>query len=1536
MKARLLALMVSGAILMPTLRAAITDHLVAHLRFDQTLEDSSGRTNHGAAVGNVTFGAGKVGSGAANLSFRKDGSGFNFVTLGAPADLNFGTTTDFTVSFWSKFTNFVFDPPFIGNKDWLSGQYQGWMVATGTDGRLQWNYGGAPGQRKDYDGPGRTMDDGRWHHVLITFLRAGEVTTYLDGVVVDQRDVSASLNNVDTPAGQAVNIGQDGTGRYTDGGSVEILDLMMDDVGIWRRVLTAAEAVAVYQAGEAGRDLSTVVSTPEVPSFARSPNGASVVAGENVTLSVLPRGTSPFTFEWRRGTSAIPGATNAILSLTNVQSADAGSYICVVSNVAGSATSEPAEVSVDLAQPPAILAGPLGVTAAPNARVELRVSAAGVAPLSYTWFRNGDRVPGATSSTLVIPRMRLADEGRYTVEVRAGNGQTSTSLEAVVGLVSDIRQGLVAHLTFDEDFRDSSGRGNHGSPVGNPTLVDGFVGGKALRFSHRSDGTEFNFVTLGQAADLEFSVDADFSFSMWVKFSRWQRDPLFISNKNWSSGGNVGYALATGADGRFQWNYAEQVGERRDYDSAGGLVSDGRWHHVAVTFQRGGEAVTFVDGIEVNRQPLPTTGTTISPGLPTNIGQDGTGTYTDNRTVSMEDGTIDDVAIWRRSITPEEIQQIRNKGLAGANVQERGLNQDLVVWLPFDGDASDRSGRGNHGVRIGNPRYVPGHTGGALAVSSVANGSSFNYVTLGSPADLQFGRTTAFSVSFWTRFTNWTGDPVLVGNKDWRSGGNQGWVVATAGNGRLQWNLGDGDAGGRSRRDYDGPAGTLSDGNWHHVATVFDRSGNALTFLDGNVVSTNVISGDLDSIDTPQGLAVNIGQDGVGAYTDNGAVGIRNALLDDVAIWRRALDPAEVRVIFTRGQGGADLFGRVPGPSTMPNGVASGEVTQDSVLLWARSTATGVLRFAVSTNRAMEPLVATAMATNLVPEVPAKVTVAGLQPGTRYHYRVTDAAGTASFGTFRTASAPDTFGGLRFGVSGDSRGDLAPFPSVANIPARALDFYVNLGDTIYADVPSPAVTSPSATTLEQFRRKHDEVLGSRLGVPSIPDLRASTAVFATIDDHEVVNDFAGGARVGSDSRFDTNGTYLNETQLFRSGLQAFVEYNPMATRTYDAPSDARVHGRTKLYRTARFGRDAAMFLLDSRSFRDQGLPGVANPTDPVQIGAFLAQSFDVNPLNGQPLPRRTMLGRPQIEELKADLVAAELAGVEWKFVLVPEPIQNLGVLAASDRFEGYAAERSELLGFVHDRRIRNVVFISADIHGTLVNNLSYQAAGPLSPKTPVSAWEVVTGAIAYDAPFGPTVLDLASEVPSGSGSLLDQFLGSLGLPNRAAFDQLLTPAQKNDAIAGLVNSQVQPLGYSPVGLQDSRIDARFDIGGPAAVFTYGWTEFNIDATTRALQVTTYGLPSYTQAQINEDLLLTQPVAVSRFTVQPERPILSVRRVAGRVRVAWARSITGFRLERSVSLGDGSDWQPVNSVVEGDENVAEVGETTVSFYRLRQL
>ncbi len=239
-----------------------------------------------------------------------------------------------------------------------------------------------------------------------------------------------------------------------------------------------------------------------------------------------------------------------------------------------------------------------------------------------------------------------------------------------------------------------------------------------------------------------------------------------------------------------------------------------------------------------------------------------------------------------------------------------------------------------------------------MSLFSKKDGTSFNYATLGAPADLNFGNDTDFSVSFWTRFTNWTGDPAWVGNKSWLSGGNQGWVTATAGNGRLQWNLGDGAAGGRTRKDYDGPPGTLSDGNWHHVTVTFSRNGDGISYLDGVPVSTNAVAGDLDSLDTPAGLATNIGQDGAGTYTDNSAVGITDGQIDDLAIWRRAVTAQEVSAIHARGLQGAGLIPAPPSAAAPAIQVSRG--SSSLTISWPSSTDGFTLEFTdalgVSTN----------------------------------------------------------------------------------------------------------------------------------------------------------------------------------------------------------------------------------------------------------------------------------------------------------------------------------------------------------------------------------------------------------------------------------------------------------------------------------------------------------------------------------------------------------------------------------------------------------
>lgn len=137
----------------------------------------------------------------------------------------------------------------------------------------------------------------------------------------------------------------------------------------------------------------------------------------------------------------------------------------------------------------------------------------------------------------------------------------------------------------------------------------------------------------------------------------------------------------------------------------------------------------------------------------------------------------------------------------------------------------------------------------------------------------------------------------------------------------------------------------------------------------------------------------------------------------------------------------------------------------------------------------------------------------------------------------------------------------------------------------------------------------------------------------------------------------------------------------MRDEFYQNTGENSIDGERKLYRFNTFGNDAASFILDTRSFRDQGLEPVTNPTEET-INQFLSSSFN---------SERTLLGNSQLEDLKNDLLQAENNDITWKFVMVSEPIQNLGTALASDRFEGYAAERTELLKFIDNN---NTDFVS--------------------------------------------------------------------------------------------------------------------------------------------------------------------------------------------------------------------------------------------------
>jgi phosphodiesterase/alkaline phosphatase D-like protein len=541
------------------------------------------------------------------------------------------------------------------------------------------------------------------------------------------------------------------------------------------------------------------------------------------------------------------------------------------------------------------------------------------------------------------------------------------------------------------------------------------------------------------------------------------------------------------------------------------------------------------------------------------------------------------------------------------------------------------------------------------------------------------------------------------------------------------------------------------------------------------------------------------------------------------------------------------------GPTAaFPDGVSSGDVTQTSAVVWTRAIEPGRVVFQIATDASFAHIVDTERAVVTDPLVPVKVEFDHLRPGQHYFYRAIDASGDTINGSFATADELGTHHGFNFGIIADLHGELAPFPAIKNAVTADLDLVVKLGDTVYADIPPPA-----ATTLDEFRLAHDEVYSSHHGFDFLAELQERTPILSVIDDHEVINNFAGGAPPASDPRFAGQaGDFINETALYGNGLEAFSEYNAIENRTYSGTGEDRFDGAPDLYRYNPYGSDAAIIMVDARSFRDAELPAPANPLDPLQVSQFLQDSFD---------PSRTMLGDVQLNRLEQDLLDARDHGITWKFIMLPEPIQNFGPIAGpGDHYEGYAAERNALLKFIDENHIENTVFVSADVHFTSVNNLTYQDS-PGGPQIASSAFEVVT--LAAASGLGATLLPAAA---FQLGLITAQQLALYNsLPNAPDSDSI--PNDKDDFVKLLLDNYMTKLGYDPIGLESNgKIDAKLLSGDYFVGHDFGWTDFNVGADGK-LMVTTWGVPGYSADQLAADpasVLSLTPSIVSQFEVTP--------------------------------------------------------------------
>jgi alkaline phosphatase D len=338
------------------------------------------------------------------------------------------------------------------------------------------------------------------------------------------------------------------------------------------------------------------------------------------------------------------------------------------------------------------------------------------------------------------------------------------------------------------------------------------------------------------------------------------------------------------------------------------------------------------------------------------------------------------------------------------------------------------------------------------------------------------------------------------------------------------------------------------------------------------------------------------------------------------------------------------------------------------------------------------------------------VAVRDLRPHTRYSYWFEQGDKRSPIGTFTTAPSPDRSRPVRFAISGDA--DATPgangkpaynnFGVYGRMAAERNDFNINLGDTIYSD--SEVGGAPIARTVQQKWEKYK--LG--LDLAALRLLRQSTGLYSHWDDHEFINDFS---------------KPEHGEAIYKAGAKAFTDYAPVAVPFADG-----------LYRTFRWGKHLELFFLDERSFRSAKVTQVCGgdlaPTAPQAVrDAFAALAPGLrNPVSPACLaalndPARTMLGAAQYA---AFTKAIRSSTATWKVVVNEVPIQQYYALPY-DRWEGYAAEREKLLRFLQ-ANVKNVVFLTTDTHGNLVNEVRYRTLGGAPESSGI--WEVVTGPVA--------------------------------------------------------------------------------------------------------------------------------------------------------------------------------------------------------------
>lgn len=341
----------------------------------------------------------------------------------------------------------------------------------------------------------------------------------------------------------------------------------------------------------------------------------------------------------------------------------------------------------------------------------------------------------------------------------------------------------------------------------------------------------------------------------------------------------------------------------------------------------------------------------------------------------------------------------------------------------------------------------------------------------------------------------------------------------------------------------------------------------------------------------------------------------------------------------------------------------------------------------------------------------------GLVPGEEYFYRWETATAESPVGRFRTALPADSAEPVRIGFFSCQDYQAGYYTALAGLAAeKDLDLVVCLGDYIYerAYYEGPGDRRDATgvnkdgdvQSLAEYRQKYalyhsDENLRA---------LRAAHPILAVWDDHEVEDNWAADKPGEATPEAERRSGFADRR---RAGQLAFFEWMPRLRSREDL---------MRVYGSLRLGGNAELFLLDTRSYRDDQPCG-----DQIIVPCPEAEDREA-----------TMLGGAQ----KAWLTKAVPASTAtWKVVGTQVMVMGFdsapGQTVNVDGWDGYGRERREVLEALRAAGTKNLTFVTGDVHSFFAGTAHVN--GRVS--TPAVGTEFVGGSITsggFEEYFGPT------------------------------------------------------------------------------------------------------------------------------------------------------------------------------------------------------